>query len=81
MIYHGTAGRYIGGEFDGREAKVKVSDNGGRTGIYYGGADKPDGDGHGHVTAINDQIQYWREPANEGGETLIDYGHDSQVNI
>lgn len=46
----------FGDEFDGREAKVKVSDNGGRTDVYYGGADKPDGDGHGHVTAINDQI-------------------------
>lgn len=74
-------GIFDDGEFDGKDAKIKVSDNGRRTDIFYGGEGTPDGDGHGHVTAINDQIQYWREPENEGGNTLIDYGHDSQINI
>ena len=54
----------FGGEFDGREAKIKVSDNGGRTDIYYGGADKPDGDGHGHEPPLMTK-------SNTGGSRLM----------
>ena len=69
------------GEFDGYEAKVNTSDDSRRMDIYYGGDGSPDGAGHGHVAVVNDQVQFWREPENDGGEVLIDYGSNSQIDI
>lgn len=49
------------GEFDGQDAKLKYSDKDRHVDIYYGGKDKPDGEGHNHVSVVNDQVRYWRE--------------------
>ena len=62
------------GRLDGREAKVCRS--GGMINIYYGGIGEPDGTGHGHVKATGgprgENIVYWRLPADQGGDTIID---------
>ena len=60
--------------FDGKEAKVERS--GGTINVYYGGSFYPDGHGHGHVKAtggpLGENIVYWRLPANEGGQVMVD---------
>lgn len=60
--------------FDGQEAKVEQE--AGTINIFYGGAFKPDGEGHGHVKAqggaFGESIVFWRLPASEGGAVVID---------
>jgi hypothetical protein len=53
------------GHFDGYVIKIVFGATGRRDRFefFYGGAEKPDGTGHGHVVS-NDgvNIHYWREP-------------------
>ena len=42
------------------------------TQIYYGGTDKEDGEGHGHIVITNGKITYWRSPfSSHGGHNFV----------
>lgn len=66
------------GFFEGKPAIIKVSDSGNsnQMQVFYGGAVKPDGEGHSHVNTINGSVYYWRED----GKDIID-NHSNKIDI
>jgi hypothetical protein len=56
---------------EGVNAKVNLSDQGNsnRMDILYGGNGDFDGENHGHIVVIKDQIRHWRD---KNGNWLID---------
>lgn len=65
----------VAGRFEGKEIKVVTGATGllTRFEFYYGGVLSADGPGHGHVVSKNGEaINYWRKPASEGGQVIID---------
>jgi len=70
-----------GGRFEGKEIKVVMGATGLHTRFefYYGGIMSADGPGHGHVVCKNGEaINFWRKPAMEGGQIVIDDNMSSE---
>jgi hypothetical protein len=71
----------FGDRFEGKEIKIVTGAKGRneRFEFYYGGALFADGIGHGHVVCNDGEtINFWRKPAHEGGQTVIDDAWSSE---
>ncbi len=66
------------GFFEGVPAIIKISDseNSCQMQIYYGGKDRPDGEGHNHVNVVKDELRFWRE----NGTVIYQADKNIQIN-